>query len=65
MVTALATHNTLGRRDRPAGLAHALIFFGFGALLFGTATITPDDDILQPLFGVAFWNGGFYPAFFT
>lgn len=63
MVTALATHNTLGRRDRPAGRAHALIFFGFGVLFIGTATITLDYDILQPLFGVAFWNGGFYLAF--
>jgi len=36
------------RRDRPAGEAHRLIFYGFVLLFLGTATITLDYDILVP-----------------
>ena len=41
-------------------LLTALLFM----LLFaGTATITLEYDILDPLFGIRFWRGGFYLVF--
>lgn len=60
MLQDLASHRTLVRRDRSAGRAHALIFFGFVLLFIGTATITLEYDILEPLFGWRFWRGDFY-----
>ena len=60
MLATLASHRTIARRDRPAGEAHRLIFYGFGVLFLGTCTITLDYDILGPLFGVHFWHGDFY-----
>ena len=60
MVKTMATHRTLVRRDKSAGRAHGLIFFGFVLLFIGTATITLEYDILQPLLGVQFWYGNFY-----
>lgn len=63
MATAVGTHRTLRRRDKAAGRAHALIFFGFVLLFIGTATITLDYDITRPLLGISFWNGGFYLVF--
>jgi Fe-S oxidoreductase len=63
MVKTMATHRTLVRRDKSAGRAHGLIFFGFVLLFIGTATITLEYDILEPLFGVKFWYGNFYLMF--
>lgn len=63
MVADLATHRGLRRRDRFAGLAHAAIFFGFALLFVGTATITLEYDILEPLFGITFWKGSFFLLF--
>jgi Fe-S oxidoreductase/nitrate reductase gamma subunit len=60
MLASVLSHRTVARRDRPAGAAHRLIFFGFVLLFIGTATITLDYDIVAPLFGVHFWNGSFY-----
>ena len=60
MVKTMATHRTLVRRDKNAGRAHGLIFFGFVLLFIGTSTITLEYDILEPLFGVQFWYGNFY-----
>jgi Fe-S oxidoreductase len=60
MVAILLNHRMIKRRDRPAGEAHRLIFYGFVLLFLGTATITLDYDILGPLFGVHFWHGEFY-----
>jgi hypothetical protein len=40
-----------------------LIFYGFGLLFLGTATITLQYDILEPLFGIRFWHGKFYLIF--
>ena len=60
MVKTMATHRTLVRRDKSAGRAHGLIFFGFVLLFIGTSTITLEYDILAPLFGVHFWYGSFY-----
>lgn len=63
MLVDLLTHRTLRRRDRLAGFAHAAIFFGFGLLFIGTAIITLEYDILDPLFGITFWKGTFFLVF--
>ena len=63
MLGSVLSHRTIGRRDRAAGAAHRLIFYGFALLFAGTATITLEYDILEPLFGIRFWHGGFYLIF--
>jgi Fe-S oxidoreductase/nitrate reductase gamma subunit len=63
MLGTVLTHRTIARRDRMAGTAHRLIFYGFVLLFIGTATITLDYDILGPLFGAHFWRGRFYLGF--
>jgi len=61
MIKDLLSHRTLRRRDRSAGLMHALIFFSFVLLFIGTVTITLDYDILRPITGrMIFWYGEFY-----
>ena len=60
MVDSVLSHRTISRRDPAAGYAHALILYGFALLFIGTATITLEYDILEPLFGVRFWHGAFY-----
>ncbi|MDR0717240.1 MAG: 4Fe-4S dicluster domain-containing protein, partial [Azoarcus sp.] len=63
MAGDLLTHRTLRRRDPLAGGAHAAIFFGFATLFAGTAIITLEYDILEPLFGVTYWKGMFFKVF--
>jgi Fe-S oxidoreductase/nitrate reductase gamma subunit len=63
MTAAVWSHRTIDRRDRAAGGAHRLIFYGFTLLFLGTATITLQYDILEPLFGIRFWQGDFYLVF--
>ena len=63
MAAAMLSHRTIGRRDPAAGAAHRLIFYGFVLLFAGTATITLEYDILEPLFGIRFWHGPFYLVF--
>ncbi|OIQ96696.1 succinate dehydrogenase/fumarate reductase iron-sulfur subunit [mine drainage metagenome] len=63
MAKTMVSHRTLVRRDKSAGRAHGLIFFGFVLLFIGTSTITLEYDILRPLFGVQFWYGNFYLLF--
>ena len=60
MIGDMLSHRTLKRRDHAAGMTHALIFFGFTLLFIGTATITLEYDILEPLTGWRFWYGSFY-----
>ena len=60
MAATVLSHRTIARRDRPAGGAHRLIFYGFLLLFLGTSTITLDYDIVGPLFHVHFWHGAFY-----
>jgi len=60
MVVALLSHRPIKRRDKAAGHSHALIFFGFALLFIGTATITLEYDITEPLLGFTFWYGNFY-----
>jgi len=63
MIARVLDHRTVERRDPAAGGAHRLIFYGFTLLFIGTATITLQYDILEPLFGVRFWYGRFYLVF--
>ncbi len=63
MVAIVLRHSTIARRDPAAGAAHRLIFYGFVLLFMGTATITLEYDILEPLFGIRFWHGAFYLVF--
>ena len=63
MLTAVLDHRAIDRRDPAAGGAHRLIFYGFALLFLGTATITLQYDLLEPLFGVRFWHGRFYLLF--
>jgi len=60
MIGTVLSHRTIARRDRKAGAAHRLIFYGFVLLFIGTATITLDYDIVGPLLGIHFWHGEFY-----
>ncbi|MCF7980502.1 MAG: 4Fe-4S dicluster domain-containing protein, partial [Pseudomonadales bacterium] len=63
MVVDLLSHRTLRRRDRFAGIAHSMVFYGFALAFIGTSIITLEYDIIEPLFGITFWKGGFYLAF--
>ena len=63
MITDLVSHRTLRRRDRYAGIAHSLVFYGFVLAFIGTSIITLEYDILEPLAGVTFWKGKFYLLF--
>ncbi len=63
MTVKVLDHRTVARRDAAAGGAHRLIFYGFALLFLGTATITLQYDILEPLFGIRFWHGQFYLMF--
>jgi len=63
MIAKVLNHRTIDRRDPAAGGAHRLIFYGFLLLFLGTATITLEYDILEPLFGIRFWHGQFYLIF--
>jgi Fe-S oxidoreductase len=63
MTVKVLDQRTVARRDAAAGGAHRLIFYGFGLLFLGTATITLQYDILEPLFGIRFWHGTFYLVF--
>src|SRR5260370_26676908 len=63
MLSSVFSHRTIDRRDPAAGGTHRLIFYGFMLLFAGTATITLQYDILEPLFGIRFWHGEFYLVF--
>lgn len=54
------THAWIRRRDGVAGLAHALVFYGFLVLFLGTVTLAFQDDIAKPLFGFDFFRDDFY-----
>ena len=63
MAASVLNGRTVSRRDPAVGGAHRLIFYGFVLLFAGTATITLEYDILEPLFGIRFWHGTFYLVF--
>ncbi len=54
------THTWIKRRDGVAGLAHAMIFYGFVVLFIGTGILAFQDDFAKPLLGWDFWHGPFY-----
>ena len=54
------THAWIKRRDGVAGLAHALIFYGFVVLFIGTSILAFQDDFAKPVLGWDFWHGPFY-----
>ncbi len=57
------SQRTVRRRDPATGWLHAAILYGFVLLFIGTSTITLQEDILGPLFGIRFWFGDFYLLF--
>ncbi len=61
LVATMAAHSTLRKRDGYAGLAHAMIFWGFVVLFMGSMIIAIDQDLLRHLApGFQFWRGDFY-----
>jgi len=60
MVLVTVTHRRIKRRDRFAGVAHALVFTGFLLLFAGTTVLGFQTDFTAPVFGWHFWQGGFY-----
>jgi Fe-S oxidoreductase len=56
----LFAHRTIARRDRTAGLAHALIFYGFLTLFAGTVILGFQTDFTEPVFGWTYFHGTFY-----
>ncbi len=60
MASLVLSHRTIARRDRAAGWAHRLMFFGFALLFIATALITLEYDVTARLFGWNFWYGDFY-----
>lgn len=59
----IASHATVGRRDRLAGWAHAGIFYGFLVLFAGTVVLGFDTDFTKPAFGWDYFHGNFYLAY--
>jgi Fe-S oxidoreductase/nitrate reductase gamma subunit len=58
----MATNATVFKRDRYAGMAHWLIFWGFIMLLIGTTIVAIDHDFLRFL-GIHLLQGKFYLGF--
>jgi len=58
----MGKNSTIFKRDRFAGMAHWLIFWGFIVLLLGTATVALDHDFLR-FFGIHLLQGNFYLGF--
>jgi Fe-S oxidoreductase/nitrate reductase gamma subunit len=61
---SMGAHTTLQKRNRLAGLAHWLIFWGFAVLFLGSAIIAVDHDLLKPInSSLHFWKGRFYEVY--
>ena len=60
MVETVFSHRWITRRDRRAGIGHALVFYGFLLLFAGTAILGFDSDFTVPVFHFRFWQGGFF-----
>ncbi|HZQ79945.1 MAG TPA: (Fe-S)-binding protein [Acidimicrobiia bacterium] len=62
----IAANSTVTKRDRKAGIAHFLVFWGFITLFIGTCILTLDTDILAPISDkvvgheIHFFHGPFY-----
>jgi Fe-S oxidoreductase len=65
-LVAIASNQTVAKRDRATGLAHFFVFWGFITLFIGTVILTIDEDILAPLTSllgdhpIHFFHGPFY-----
>lgn len=58
----MSSNATVFKRDRFAGIAHWLIFWGFIVLMIGTAIVALDYDLLRHL-GLQVLKGNFYLIF--
>ena len=58
----MATNSTIFKRDKYAGFAHWLIFWGFIVLLIGTTIVALDHDLLR-FFDIHILQGNFYLVF--
>lgn len=56
----MTTNSTVMKRDKYAGIAHWMIFWGFIVLLIGTTIIAIDQDFLHLIFGISILKGTFY-----
>lgn len=56
----MASHATIGRRDRTVGLAHRAIFYGWMTLFAGTVVLGFQTDFTDPVFGWRYYQGNFY-----
>jgi Fe-S oxidoreductase len=64
VVLTMAAHSTLKKRDRFAGIAHWLMFWGFVMLFLGSLVIAVDHDVLRPISpALQFWKGTFYEVY--
>ncbi len=65
-LAAIASNQTVAKRDRATGVAHFFVFWGFITLFIGTVILTVDEDILAPITGLVgdhaihFFHGPFY-----
>jgi Fe-S oxidoreductase len=64
----IASNSSIAKRDRGAGIAHFLIFWGFVTLLLGTIILTIDEDVVRLAsrqFGTehSFFKGTFYVVY--
>jgi len=58
----MAKNSTIFKRDKYAGFAHWLIFWGFIALLIGTTIVALDHDLLR-FMNIHILRGNFYLVF--
>ncbi|MCW2984595.1 MAG: glpC [Conexibacter sp.] len=56
----VASHASVARRDRYAGVAHAAIVYGFAVLFLGTVVLAINTDVTERFFGWRFFTGHFY-----
>jgi Fe-S oxidoreductase/nitrate reductase gamma subunit len=53
-------HRAIRRRDTPAGIAHAAMFYGFVTLFVGTVVLAINTDVTERFFDWRFFQGDFY-----
>ena len=56
----MGKNSTVFKRDRYAGAAHWMIFWGFVLLFIGTCIVALDHDFLEPVFKFRLLKGTFY-----
>ncbi|MDH5598553.1 MAG: 4Fe-4S dicluster domain-containing protein, partial [Cyclobacteriaceae bacterium] len=56
----MGKNSTVFKRDKTAGMAHWLIFWGFVVLFIGTTIVALDHDFSQPVLGFKILEGKFY-----